>query len=88
MILGHWQSMLVFYGLCALVHTPAALCDCGHMIQADLYENSTYHRDLRERLRSGVWWGLQVRSRWERPLGPFEEETGGPFNVATRLSFR
>ena len=57
----------------------------------DLYENSTYSRDLRERLRSvspGVWWGLQVRCGWERPLEHFEEETGGPFAVVARLIFR
>ena len=46
------------------------LCECGHLIRADLYENSTYPRGLRESLRPaspGVCWGLQMRSRWKGP---------------------
>ena len=57
----------------------------------DLYENSTYPRDPRERLRTaspGVWLGLQVRCGWERCMGHFEEETGGPFAMVARLIFR
>ena len=65
----YWQSTPVFRGLCALCTRLLHVCECG-TYPRDLYENSTYHRGLRETLRTaspGVRLGLQVRSQWEGP---------------------